>query len=467
MEMIKTFDGTQAQRIDCVKIKGQFYIKNVQCFRFNDQWYRIDNPNVFYDHENKRYQLYNEGLVFGIVDEGFRMGWFRPNIHKNCSFLNFKKFIDGPDSILVLDLNTALKNSLVFCQSKNIWGRISDFSTLGIRLDRSNNWNYATRRNYNAAPLIGEFMHVSKNLFEPTTKFVGENYKELLNYSWGIEFETNNGVIPEPLLYKHGLIPLKDGSITGHEYATVPLRGKTDLLKLNESIDVLQKYCTINNDCSLHVHIGGFNIDQATILSFYRLGCMLEKEIGDLFCKNIFNTAIYKSHAKDYCKQLTKFPYQGSVEEDFNTLYTDILGGRDFDGCLSKPHPKDNDGQHKWQVDNRYKWLNILNLCFGVNKTIEFRIHNATLNKAKIFNWMLIINAFIKFGIKNRIPIVSGKKFTLTDVLSVYNDDLKKHITAYITLRKEMKKRDEAKGDYNGHIDVDSDKRTEYKSLVF
>ena len=48
-----------------------------------------------------------------------------------------------------------------------------------------------------------------------------------LPYTFGIEFETAGGFLPQHRLYELGLIPLRDGSITGIEFATVVLKGNT------------------------------------------------------------------------------------------------------------------------------------------------------------------------------------------------------------------------------------------------
>ena len=47
-------------------------------------------------------------------------------------------------------------------------------------------------------------------------------YKEL-DFTIGLEFETSVGNIPWMDLHENALIPLYDGSITGHEYVTLPL----------------------------------------------------------------------------------------------------------------------------------------------------------------------------------------------------------------------------------------------------
>ena len=48
-------------------------------------------------------------------------------------------------------------------------------------------------------------------------------------YTFGLEFETAGGYLPQHQLYELGLIPLRDGSITGIEFTTVVLQGNKGL----------------------------------------------------------------------------------------------------------------------------------------------------------------------------------------------------------------------------------------------
>ena len=67
-------------------------------------------------------------------------------------------------------------------------------------------------------------------------KFINE-----LPYTFGLEFETAGGFLPQHRLYELGLIPLRDGSITGIEFATVVLQGNKGLNLLKRQI-ITQKY---------------------------------------------------------------------------------------------------------------------------------------------------------------------------------------------------------------------------------
>lgn len=462
--IVKTFDGTPAERLNCVKIKGEYFIKNEQCFRFNDKWYRITNPKVVFNYSTNKYQLGKNNLIEGIVGPNMKTGYFEEDLRRNCVIYN-------PDeNKLALDIRVAEANDYKFIQRSNLFMNKADIKNTGIDpKQKANQWIYSFDRLYNASAYLRRMTDHSKKYFVEDIKFVNDNYKHLTDFSFGLEIETSNGIVPEQLVFENGLIPLRDGSIKGHEYATIPLKGKQGLLKLNKSIEAINKYCDIDNDCSVHVHVGSFNFNKEIILALYRLGQTIEDELASLlFPKYIFNTAMYKSHKKDYCNKLVKFPFSGDIDTDFRVLYENILSGGEFNGSLTNPHPKDRDGGHKWQVDNRYKWLNILNLCFGETNTIEFRIHNATLNKAKINNWLFIVNAFMKYAIINSKKLTASKcKVSIHEIIgSIYPEEIKNALFQYIEERKSYKMRDQTKDDYFGELDVKEDKRREYINLL-
>ena len=55
-----------------------------------------------------------------------------------------------------------------------------------------------------------------------------------MKYTYGLEFEPSQGYIPEPICFRDGLIPLRDGSISGLEYSTVILEGDNGLSLLKQ-----------------------------------------------------------------------------------------------------------------------------------------------------------------------------------------------------------------------------------------
>lgn len=212
------------------------------------------------------------------------------------------------------------------------------------------------------------------------------------DYTFGLEFETSTGIIPEEICFRDGLIPLRDGSISGNEYSTVVMKGNEGFNLLYQQLKTLRKYTRFDKECSLHIHIGGFPLNPDKILSLYNLCYALQYQFKNVLPAYTFNTAKYKSSGKDYCKLLPR------SFEDFNSYYQFFTGTRFF-GDLQQAHPHDVERTRKWQIHERYYWANLLNLiCYRVNKTMEFRMLRPTYNLEKILFWMYVFNAIMKFA---------------------------------------------------------------------
>jgi len=225
-------------------------------------------------------------------------------------------------------------------------------------------------------------------ILNPNKVFTLSKY---LKYSFGLEFETSMGYVPEELCFRDGLIPLRDGSIDGIEYSSVVLRGNEGLALLEQEVNTLNEYTAFNKECSLHIHFGGYPLDPQKLYNLYYLCKLLEKDIINLVPDYTFNSAEYKNNGKNYCSPLKSF-------RNFNQMY-EYLVGKKFFGDLTQPHPNDIGRNRKWQVHTRYFWCNFINaICYTVNKTIEFRLLRPTYNLNKIILWIYIFNAILKFA---------------------------------------------------------------------
>lgn len=240
---------------------------------------------------------------------------------------------------------------------------------------------------------------------------------QYFRYTFGLEFETSVGIIPEDLCFRDGLIPLRDGSITGNEYSTVVLQGNPGFNLLYQQIQTLKEYTRFDKECSLHIHIGGFPLVPEKIISLYNLCYILQNEISRALPAWTFHTAQYKNSGKDYCKLL---PQPFNTFENFYKAFT----GTSFFGDLQQAHPHDVERSRKWQISERYYWANLLNLiCYKVNKTMEFRMLRPTYNLEKILFWMYIFNAILKYAETNKVSATDS--IQLQSVLeNIYPKDL-------------------------------------------
>lgn len=166
-----------------------------------------------------------------------------------------------------------------------------------------------------------------------------------LKYSFGLEFETSQGYVPENICFRDGLIPLRDGSIAGIEYSTVVLSGNEGIALLEQQLESLKKHTDFNKECSLHIHLGGFPLDSEKLYNLYFLCKTLESEISKLVPPLTFNTKDYKANHKDYCNKLPGY-------RSFGQMYEHLVG-RKFFNDFTQPHPNDIRREAKWRIPTR------------------------------------------------------------------------------------------------------------------
>lgn len=244
------------------------------------------------------------------------------------------------------------------------------------------------KHNYNtkfAEHLFKEKQHIS-NLIE--FKYINE-----LPYTFGLEFETAGGYLPQHRLYELGLIPLRDGSITGIEFSTVVLQGTMGLNLLKQQIEALDQTTIFDKDCSLHIHFGDFMLTGEILLAINNIfaNCDIKRYLPEL----TFHTHLYKTNnEKNYCERNDKY-------RNFDEMYYKLVG-RHFYGDLCQPHPKDLGGTRKWNIKTRYKAVNFINaICYNGPKTVEYRMLRPTYNFNKILGWLFIYGAIIKYAEMN------------------------------------------------------------------
>lgn len=322
--------------------------------------------------------------------------------------------------------------------------------------------------NYNASSSAESFNKIVGQYHQltPLRKITKDSYKLaklLKGLSFGIEFETSCGRIREQDLSLLGVIPLRDGSIKGFEYTTIPYGMKdsslkeTDTLNLAKDLVTLQKLCLeltqktkITNSCSMHLHIGGARKDKLYLIALYMLAYQLQDEMFLMQPMFKLDAPKYLGSQKNYCQKLDhldlfkncifdkssilKENYCNNVDLHFNNIFKFLSGGFSIGSKFNRKtyvHPY----QRKWERTARYHWVNLVNCVFSDSGTIEFRLHSSTLNFTKVLNWLLICAAIVKYAETHTKEIVSGsmKNINLDTVLLGYSNNFrdKKNTNAY------------------------------------
>lgn len=458
----------------CVKIKGNYYEKNIDAFLMPDmKWYRKTSPMISYDYELCKYRFI-EDLVndyqtkYGIVEikDGKEIfGYFTQSYTKNVKVDIGSRVFDCIDSKIALKKYRENESNGVFefFENKSRENIRSGYDNVSLE--------------YGAKEYLKKFQQIFDNEFI-AQKLKTSLWKELPgNVTLGIEHETKDGRIPERLLFKNGLIPLKDGSLRrdGYlpiEYASVVLSGKNGISAMKKHCQLLNRYCKIGLN-STHVNIGGYELSKEYVYSLYLTVLALENEIYDMFPKALRHTAQYKG--KDYCSPLKKFRFcKNKLDENFGKIVGYIAMNNNYEFKNFKDrHPADPRGNHKWDLKPRYHLCNFTPLLFGDSGVVEWRIHTSTFNFQKLINWVYITIAISEYAFRNKDKMSKESKveIILKDVInSTYKSNfLKNYLIEYIEYRKNLMSEHEVLGDVIGNLDIESDNldNFDYKVKTF
>jgi hypothetical protein len=353
-KFVTTYNGEKALRENCKYIKGSYFIKNKQCFLINNNWYRITSDKIVFDYELNTWVIKaSNNLIYGIiglshVDSIPKFGYFSANEKTNVNLFYQSQVYK------VIKENILENNSLIAEGVNGIYYFTTELVPNSFRqkIKPKKEDFYSFPFNYGSDPLIPEFSRSFISNFKGNP-LKSNAYRFLSPYTFGVEFETERGAIPERHIINSGLIPCRDGSISGFEYTTIPLEGETGIQCIKNSCALLQKYCSCSANESLHIHIGGYNRRIKDIAALYKLGILIEEEIYSIFPYYYVNTGNFKR--KGYCNPLYKVNIDTNNPRDiFLGIYNYLSGGGNrFTKFPTGTHPLDRSGQHKWDISPR------------------------------------------------------------------------------------------------------------------
>lgn len=473
---VVTFDGTEALRSDCRYIKGEFYIKNKQCFQFDGVWYRITSNLVALNHTTGKYILLKDGdnLTNGIVgydevNKEFILGYFERNPYVNATVFmaSGKTEVAMNHLIIPNDIFVEVEDGSGFVQKTH--PHINHFKKAKVNFGNHNyGWNlpYGFRHiDESVIDSITDLSHKRVDFTENITskkrkgivRYIMDDTKKYLPYSFGLEFETYCGRIPAYRMNESGLVALRDGSISGIEYATIPLTGSAGISILELACNYLAKFTSNSVNESLHLHLGNTITTPAYIGTLYTLLAILEKEFFLLFPRYYEQTSKFKSRGRDYNRPLKSNLVSASPTETFQNITYYLAAGKKYEG-FGQRHPSDPSDEHKWQIEQRYHWVNFIPMLFGDSKTIEFRVHTPTNDIVKVVNWILICSAVLKYTemfVKNKLNLNDYRNLTLKTVINeAYNYTLATYLNRYIEERKVLRRQMDTAGDYTGEAEL-------------
>ena len=476
-----TIKGEELPISQCRKFNKLYYKLgdiNIQnsgdCYLINGKCYREETGLIVYNYSIKEYVILNDNLLKGVVDVAdgnLIIGYFNNNT-------KYSKITDKNGkshwlyNVEIFNNNKEYREHL----STGNFYHISTLQAWKFNKIEFPNKNYKYSLPYDSKGIIGNNLKNYNENYNPEISQNIKNYAPLLeNLSFGLEFETTKGHIPDRVLNQYGLIPLRDGSISGIEYVTVPMEGEKGLQCTADILKELKKRTSYSDEtCSLHLHLGNIPRTKEFILAFFKVGMKIQDEMFQMF--PLYKKYNYHIKNKNYSAPLPTFEILSqldpiidsrNIDENFGILYKYLSMGQDFksvgnslDNVLS--HPADPNGNQKWNVKTRYYLYNILPLIFGNKQTIEFRIHTPTYDVNKILPFIFMNSLIVNFVIRNQKLILNRKNFinswSLLDILYMQIDQydipnrntFKDLMYSYIEVRKNYCERQILKGNIVG-----------------
>jgi hypothetical protein len=271
-----------------------------------------------------------------------------------------------------------------------------------------------------------------------------------IDYTFGIEFETSAGLLADSTCETLGLIKVGDGSIGSAEYVTSPLHGDLGVEALEKAANTLAKSTFVDNRCALHIHVGGASgtsspsFDIPFLINSIALGSKVEEDLFKM-CpksrhpefKHCHSIIRYKGiNTKNYKGRLGHFIF-GPRENWSNRIkfndYEYGVDGQDINTGLGL------------YAGGRYKWLNLINCASRArHKTIENRLFPGTTSFHKVYNFLLITLAFVRFADTQDSKLIRGETpITLFDVVdsSITDSSLNSQVKKFIEDRTNKFKR--------------------------
>ncbi len=345
---------------------------------------------IFKDNQWQRFKHEERNIVY-IDENHIEFGFF--DITINCMPIYYKGDIywlqDKSQCTLPLYYRNDIGCYTLEKQTENLIKRISKHT-----------WYYPIPKSYNFSKL---------NLPEPQCNVIIDKDLEVISdFTIGLEYETSSGNIPWLDCQKYGLVPLYDGSITGHEYVTFPLQSN-QIPSIKEHLNLLNKYTEFDQNCSLHVHFGNFPITYNKIYNLVKCWRIFQNDLLHYLPEWSYTVERYKDNRKAYNKPLNVTNLKLFYEASTGNVYEN-------DESFYLPNLYDEDEHRKWEVQGRYHNLNIMHLIAGKNhKTVEFRFLRPTYNYSEIKWFLLVFGAFLKYvkDLENPTPVC-----TVTSVLN-------------------------------------------------
>ena len=340
-----------------VKDSGDCYLME------NGSYYRVETEQIVWDYSTNEYS-FTKGLTFGVIDDKLNKGYFKKDMNSVIVEMEdgYKMYVLNKSTI---EKNYAFREKL----SDGNFYHISRMKAYDFIKKVPPTNDYKTSLPYDSKDILEQNIMNYEKYYIPSLKLNNEeNISKLIqDLSFGLEFETIAGQIPKNIHNRLGLIPLRDGSIAGLEYVTIPLSGVKGICNIVESVKELKYRTEYNDTCSMHLHIGNIPRTPEFITAFFKLTLALQDEIFSMF--NLYKKYNFRYKNKNYSAPFNTYDILSRLDpvitkdnliKNFDVIFTELsegysLGTYGDRGDLSQVHhhPKDPSGHQKWNIHSR------------------------------------------------------------------------------------------------------------------
>lgn len=430
-KLVTTIHGEELDINLCRKFNKLYYkIGDVDvehsgdCYQIEDKMYRYETGALIYNYSIKKYVLKAScSLMLAVV-------YFK-NGHPIIGHVNFFQ----PDyalSIKGLVYPVFDEEGLLNCKkykeqlSTGVFYRIDELTAVEFKALRVPDVNYKTSLPYDSKGVLNQHIKLFEEKFKDNLSYSATEYSKILQgLTFGFEFETSMGYLPARITEKYGLIPLRDGSIQGIEYVTVPMSGAKGLQSTINCLKELRQRTSFDNSCSMHLHLGNIPRTPSFLLAFTKFILAYQDEMFSMFplvkkynfkMKNKNYSSPFPTY--DILSQLDPVITATNLNKNFNVLFRYLSQGESFSDYSNsldnvKVHPSDPNANQKWNIRTRYHIVNLIPIIFGNKQTIEFRIHTPTYDEQKIVNFLFMNAAIVNYVISNQKRILEDPRFLL------------------------------------------------------
>jgi len=211
----------------------------------------------------------------------------------------------------------------------------------------------------------------------------------LPNRQFSVELETSK-VLDNPI----GWTSVTDGSVSGREYLSGPILGKTGIALIESGCASLnQDGPVVDNKCGYHIHLNARDLSEEQVAKFLKLCFKYQDDVVKIVPRS-------RSFDKNkYCARLPdRFGTSIPLEE---MIYPRRDGYGDSDHRRYMVESK----KYKY-YDGRYFWANAHSYYY--RGTIEIRLHSGTTLPDRILNWAELWLKLLEYAVS---PDTDGTYF--------------------------------------------------------